>query len=260
MVNSFSGKTKVLLANGKKLAISKVQAGQKVLATDPYTDKTAGRPVAKVIRHHLLHAMAAIILVGGAVINATAHHPIWDATTRTFTYAADLHPGDQLREPSGHTIKIAKIHPYRAVLTAYNLDVTGIHTYYVQAGPTAILVHNSCDSGGPVLLGRLADMQRYMASKPEGEFDADFLNIRGTMAGGKKGVGGWNWTRNKEFIDNAISGGREVRLVTDPNAPIYKGGNTYQRELNYLTDNGFGWQQVEDYWQLTRTRQTPWRY
>jgi len=39
-----------------------------------------------------------------------------------------------------------------------------------------------------------------------------------------------------------------------------RGGNTYQREFKYLTDNGFGWQQVDDYWQLFRTRAAPWRY
>lgn len=80
------------------------------------------------------------------MIHATAHHPVWDATAGTFTYAADLHPGDRLREPTGATAEIARVRRYTAGLTAYNLDVTGIHTYYVQAGRTAILVHNSCGS------------------------------------------------------------------------------------------------------------------
>ncbi|HEY3684800.1 MAG TPA: LamG-like jellyroll fold domain-containing protein [Streptosporangiaceae bacterium] len=118
----------------------------------------------------------------------------------------------------------------------------------------------STSEESPVLLGRLADMKQYIANKPEGSFDADFLNIRGTMANGKKGVGGWNWTRNKQFIDNAISSGREVRLVTNPDAPIYSGGNVYQRELKYLTSNGFGWERVDDHWRLVRTRPSSWRF
>ncbi len=74
------------------------------------------------------------------------------------------------------------------------------------------------------------------------------------MAKGRKGVGGWNWTRNKRFIDDALEAGREIRLVTDPGVPLYKGGNTYQRELKYLQGKGFGWVQVDDYWHVFRIR------
>jgi hypothetical protein len=74
------------------------------------------------------------------------------------------------------------------------------------------------------------------------------------MANGKAGVGGWNWTRNKAFIDDAIASGNEIRLVTNPDAPLYSGGNVYQRELKYLKDKGYGWEQVGDYWRLTRVR------
>ena len=104
------------------------------------------------------------------------------------------------------------------------------------------------------MLGRKGDIEDYIASKPDGEFDADFLNIRGTMDKGRKGVGGWNWTRNKRFIDDALSSDNEIRLVTDPDAPLYSGGNTYQRELQYLQDKGYGWEQVDDYWRVVRVR------
>jgi len=143
-VTSSTGNTKVLLPGSKTIAISKVKAGQKVLATDPYTGKTAARQVAQVIKHHGVHAMALIALLGGGLIHATAHHPIYDASTKTFTYAASLHPGDKLLEPSGSTIKITSVRDYTADLTAYNLNVTGIHTYYALAGTTPVLVHNSC--------------------------------------------------------------------------------------------------------------------
>jgi hypothetical protein len=145
-VNSFTGNTKVLLPGSKAIAISKVKAGQKVLATDPYTGKTAARQVAQVIRHHGVHAMALVALLGGGLIHATAHHPIYDASAKTFVYAADLHPGDKLLEPDGHEIPVTKVTGYTADLTAYNLDVTAIHTYYVQAGSAAVLVHNSCEN------------------------------------------------------------------------------------------------------------------
>jgi len=64
----------------------------------------------------------------------------------------------------------------------------------------------------------------------------------------KSGTGRWNWTRNKSFIDDAINRGDEIRLVTNPNEPLYQGGNTFQRELRYLQDRGYTWQEQGDYW------------
>ena len=63
-----------------------------------------------------------------------------------------------------------------------------------------------------------------------------------------KGTGRWNWTRNKSFIDDAIERGDEIRLVTNPNEPLYQGGNTFQRELRYLQDRGYTWQEQGDFW------------
>ena len=34
---------------------------------------------------------------------------------------------------------------YTANLTAYNLAVDGVHTYYVAVGDTSVLVHNRCE-------------------------------------------------------------------------------------------------------------------
>lgn len=63
-----------------------------------------------------------------------------------------------------------------------------------------------------------------------------------------KGTGRWYWSRNKAFIDDAIERGDELRLVTNPNEPLYQGGNVYQRELRYLRDRGYTFQQTDDYW------------
>jgi hypothetical protein len=67
-----------------------------------------------------------------------------------------------------------------------------------------------------------------------------------------KGTGRWYWSRNKAFIDEAIERGDEIRLVTNPNRPLYQGGNVYQRELRYLRNRGYTWQQVDDYWIAAR--------
>lgn len=86
--NSFTN-IKVLLADGTA-PISEVKVCEKVTATDPYRQVTAARPVVRMIRHDSWHAMAAIMLVTGAVIQATSQHPIWDVTTYRFSYDADL--------------------------------------------------------------------------------------------------------------------------------------------------------------------------
>jgi hypothetical protein len=160
----------VLLASGAAVAISKIRAGMRVKATDPYQHVTAVRSVVKVIRHHRWHAMAAIVLVTGAVIQATSQHPIWDATTHQFTYAADLHTGDRLLEPSGATVAVRAVRHYQADLTAYNLDVTGIHTYYVEAGQVDVLVHNSCGTNERIISSEasVAHNSAAISEQPEG--------------------------------------------------------------------------------------------
>jgi len=143
--NSFTGRTRVLLASGRKIPIHEVRTGTKVLATDPYTRLTAARRVTGVIVHSGPHTMVAVTVAGGATLNATAHHPFWDATVGQFTYADALHAGDELREPDGRLVTIMRKRVYRADLTAYNLAISGIHTYYVVAGDIPVLVHNTCE-------------------------------------------------------------------------------------------------------------------
>jgi hypothetical protein len=100
------------------------------------------------------------------------------------------------------------------------------------------------------LLGRKSDIEHYLVLNPSANVTADFLNLRGTMARGKRGVGGWNWTRNKRFITEALARGDEILLVTDPELPIRSGGNTYQRELRYLGSRGYRWERSANHWRI----------
>ncbi len=143
--NSFTADTPVLTADGKEEPIADVKIGDKVLATDPETGRTEARPVTALIRHSGKHTMVDSTLADGTVLEATDHHPIWDATTRTFTDAINLHVGDQVLSDRGESLTIRAEHVYDRDLTAYNLQIDGIHTYY--AGTTPVLVHNSCGPG-----------------------------------------------------------------------------------------------------------------
>lgn len=121
------------------------------------------------------------------------------------------------------------------------------------AGETPVLVHNST-----CLLGASGDITLYRQAHAGEKFSLDYLEIIGTSKGGRGGTGGWNWQRNKRFIDEALASGQPVRLVTDPGKPLYIGGNTFQRELKYLQGKGYGWRQVESgefpSWEVYRVR------
>jgi hypothetical protein len=132
------------MADGTKKPISKVEVGDKVLATDPETGKSKTEPVVRLIRHSGEHAMVLISLADGSVLDSTDGHPIWDATTRQFTDASQLRVGDKIETSNGQLITIARLTDYVDDLTAYNLQIGQTHTYY--AGTTPVLVHNSCFS------------------------------------------------------------------------------------------------------------------
>lgn len=166
--NSFVAGTPVLMADRRSEPIDKVHTGDKVVATDPATGQTAARTVTGVIAHNGKHRMVDIGLGDGSQITATDHHPFWDATTATFVYAADLHIGDKVRGSDGAALAVTSARSYDADLTAYNLTVDDIHTYY--AGTTPVLVHNSCtpaaegaSSTGRDALGRFTGAGGYGA-------------------------------------------------------------------------------------------------
>ena len=143
-LNSFTADTPVLMADRKEEPIADVKVGDMVLATDPETGRTEARPVSALIRHSGKHTMVDLTLSDGSKLTTTAHHLFWDATTRTFTDAIDLHVGDQILSDHGTTRTISAEHAYERILTAFNLQIDGIHTYY--AGTTPVLVHSSCIS------------------------------------------------------------------------------------------------------------------
>jgi hypothetical protein len=130
------------MADGTSKPISEVEVGEEVLATDPETGQSAARPVAALIRHGGQHTMVDVGLADGTVIEATDGHPFWDVTTGAFTDAIDLQPGELVLTLDGRSLQVTAVRAHAEDLTAYNLEIDGIHTYY--AGETPVLVHNSC--------------------------------------------------------------------------------------------------------------------
>jgi hypothetical protein len=144
--NSFTGDTVVLMADGTKKPIKDVQLGDRVIATDPETGKTGPRKVVDLIRHGGWHTMVAVRLSDGSTIDATDRHPFWVESRGTWVDAIDLEPGDVVLDSNGDPLTVTSLGISEQDLTAYNLTVAGLHTYYV--GDEAVLVHNAvCPTG-----------------------------------------------------------------------------------------------------------------
>ncbi|MFF0436165.1 ricin-type beta-trefoil lectin domain protein [Streptomyces sp. NPDC004327] len=155
--NSFVPGTKVLMADGSTKPIEKVRNGDKVLATDPETGETRSETVTAEIKGQgLKHLVTVTIDTDGkagaksAQFTATDGHHVWVAELHRWIKATDLKSGQWLRTSAGTYVQITSVRRWTApAATVHNLTVSEIHTYYVLAAKTSLLVHNdSCPSGG----------------------------------------------------------------------------------------------------------------
>ncbi|MFF9213988.1 MULTISPECIES: RHS repeat-associated core domain-containing protein [unclassified Streptomyces] len=145
--HSFLPGTKVLLVDGSTKNIEDVTLGDKVVVTDPDTGTTTVREVAGTIvtedDKHFVDLTITTKNGQSAVIISTTTHPFWVASEHQWVEAGNLKPGTTLRTPSGDTVALTAIHHFAKRHRTHDLTITGIHTYYVLAGKTPVLVHNS---------------------------------------------------------------------------------------------------------------------
>ncbi|MGW3183746.1 polymorphic toxin-type HINT domain-containing protein [Kitasatospora sp. NPDC001119] len=155
--NSFPPDTPVVLADGTTKPISEVQSGDEVIATDPETGTTSPETVTDTIIGSDDHDFTDLTITDPSnpsktsTVTSTQRHPYWNETTQHWTNANDLRTGELLRTSDGKTIPVLQVRNYHtSPRPAYNLTVANLHTYYVVAGATPVLVHNC----GPVLSNR----------------------------------------------------------------------------------------------------------
>ncbi|MFF7297461.1 polymorphic toxin-type HINT domain-containing protein [Streptomyces sp. NPDC008265] len=144
--NSFVAGTRVLLADGTTRPIEDLADGDQVLATDPETGETASRPVTATIytEDDKTYVDLGIQTPDGVdTITTTDHHPFWSETEHVWKDAEDLKAGESLRTDQGTPAVIAAVRVFEAFDETYNFTVGDLHTYYVLAGETPVLVHNS---------------------------------------------------------------------------------------------------------------------
>jgi RHS repeat-associated protein len=145
---SFAPSTAVLMAHGKTKPISKIKVGDKVQAANPKTGKHQDtRTVQHVwINHdHDLLDLAIRTKTGHtATLHTTANHPFWDDTTHAWAPAGKLRAGEALNTATNQHVYVVSTHPTSGTANRWNLTVQQLHTYYVVAGGTTVLVHNTC--------------------------------------------------------------------------------------------------------------------
>jgi RHS repeat-associated protein len=163
-VCSFSGDTKVLMADGTTKPISEIEVGDEVLAYDPESGERGSRKVT----HLWVHEDLMLELeLGRARVVTTEDHPFWSVTDQAWRQAEDLDVGDQVLSAEGRTVVVGGLDLSTTFSgTAYNLTVDDIHTYFVQVGTSEVLVHNTrCDfalkvdknTGSLILAGPMVD-------------------------------------------------------------------------------------------------------
>jgi RHS repeat-associated protein len=139
---SFSGDTHVLMADGTTKPLEEIKVGDTVLATDPETGKQGPRKVTHLWIHQ--DQLADLKLADGTEITTTEDHPFWNHTDQQWQQAQHLDRGDLLLTPGGARVAAeGLLARTMAWGMAYNLTVDDIHTYYVLAGDTPVLVHNT---------------------------------------------------------------------------------------------------------------------
>ncbi|HEU5028754.1 MAG TPA: RHS repeat-associated core domain-containing protein [Spirillospora sp.] len=235
--SSFVPGTTVLMADGSHKAIEDLKAGDKVLAADPETGETTAKPILGTITSKGDKNLVQISVDSkdqrpvwattqkpkksgsalqnnksgkSAVIIATDTHPFWvGGDLNTWVKATDLQPGMWLRTSAGTYIQVTAtkhwtVHRQRV----HNLTIADLHTYYVVAGATPVLVHN-CDEAGLAAAARAGEHFEY----PGG--------VTGAL---RSDEGGW-------FSDPLSSGGRNINPSVDGSpAPGTKTGYKHHLE------------------------------
>ncbi|MFE1925258.1 polymorphic toxin-type HINT domain-containing protein [Streptomyces asoensis] len=179
--NSFVPGTEVVMADGSRKPIEKVEEGDEVLATDPTTGETSKQKVTGTIEgkgeKHLVRLT--IDTDGDAghatgTITATEGHPFWVPDLRKWLKAGELKPGQWLRTGSGSWVRVEAVTAWTQQAAVHNLTVDTAHTYFVRAGAATVLVHNESARKNPLFcpLRAYTDLRRLGPGKNDGAASA----------------------------------------------------------------------------------------
>ncbi|MFJ2704355.1 LamG-like jellyroll fold domain-containing protein [Streptomyces sp. NPDC087428] len=235
--HSFTGLTGVLMANGTTKPISEIKVGDYVLTAEPGKKKKEKHKVKAVIVTKTDRDYVDVVVStksGPKTIQTTKHHQFYESTKDAWTQAADLKAGQKLQNDTGGPTVVIDAKAYTAQRTTYDLSIDGLHTYYVLAGATPVLVHNcgpgvATEDDAMLALGRADELQ---ASRND-YFMAD---VKGTTAvigvfnsktkafttriginGGGAMPSGWTLRPGEEFVQAAGHAEQGILSSLGPN-------------------------------------------
>ncbi|MGA5822743.1 RHS repeat-associated core domain-containing protein [Kitasatospora sp. NPDC094028] len=145
---SFTPDTPVLMADGTSKPIGEIQTGDKVKSDDPQRpaggDGTAKAVLATFVNDddNLVDLTVKTQGATEQTVHTTSNHPFWDDTTKRWTLAGNLTPGHTLKTASSEPAEVTAVRPVAGHAWMHNLTVADLHTYYVLAGISPVLVHN----------------------------------------------------------------------------------------------------------------------
>ncbi|MCX4237245.1 polymorphic toxin-type HINT domain-containing protein [Streptomyces ortus] len=144
--HSFTAGTHVLLADGTSRPIEDVKIGDKVTVTDPRTNETTVKEVvATIVTEDDKHFVDLSIATDGGTnsLISTSTHPFWSDSEDAWVDAGDLRAGMAIRTADGSKATVQDTRAYAERQRTYDLTINEVHTYYVLAGATPVLVHNT---------------------------------------------------------------------------------------------------------------------
>ncbi|MFD1084127.1 polymorphic toxin-type HINT domain-containing protein [Micromonospora andamanensis] len=226
--HSFDPETLVLMSDGSKKPIGLIEEGDEVVAHDPETGDTAAASIEAIHVNPDSDLTDLTIRTADGrsiVLETTHHHPFWSESRQGWVDAAYLWPGEQLGTRHGHA-EVVKVLNYSGNETMRDLTVANIHTYYVLAGNTPVLVHNTGPGGcipgyeNPGHHDPRGGPNPYNPNKGvlPADAEAQFQNsvlVEGTrwtkIGSGKKAIyyrysndehGNWHWSGSSNGVDN----------------------------------------------------------
>ncbi|MFI6861537.1 polymorphic toxin type 43 domain-containing protein [Streptomyces sp. NPDC050421] len=226
----FLAGTDVEMADGSTRNIEEIKAGDEVLSTNPLTGESEPRKVTALIitdEDKRFNELTIAGKRGPAKLTATYEHPFWSPSEQRWVPAAQLRSGMTLLTDDGTGVSVQGNRAFSQRARTYNLSVEGLHTYYVLAGATPVLVHNSnCLIGGSgpakgvlEVSDRVKSVGAVKNFSPKGERDFIFDPTTGRFAtGADQGVGG------HDFLGSAVGADRSTmvggRLRRGPNGEL----------------------------------------